>query len=126
VSDWKIVFYEAENPVRPEDKPIELFLDSLPDKAAAKCTAYMQILAEKGLQLGFPYVSHVRGEIWELRPVYRSYKYRIFYFAHTGRCFVMLHAVGPKKRMKTDPRDIAMAEERLADYVRRHAGDESG
>lgn len=120
MSDWTVVFYEAENPRRPEDRPVDFFLDSLPDKAAAKCTAYMQILAEKGPQLGFPYVSHVKGKIWELRLSYRRYEYRIFYFAYLGRRFVMLHAVGPKKRMKIDPSDIALAEKRLSDYLRRY------
>ncbi len=34
-----------------------------------KINLYINMLSEYGLSLGEPYIKHINGEIWELRPI---------------------------------------------------------
>ena len=60
----------------------------------------------------------VRGKLWELRIQSGRNIYRIFYFAHTGRRFVLLHTF-QKKTRKTPRKELAIAERRLNDVLAR-------
>ncbi|MBA7715287.1 hypothetical protein ES703_124328 [subsurface metagenome] len=83
-------------------------------KAFARLLKTINLLEEFGIELGAEYVDHIRGKIWELR----ASRYRVLYFAFTGRRFVLLR-VFMKKTKKTPGREIAIAEHRLRDYVAR-------
>jgi phage-related protein len=60
-----------------------------------------------------------RGKIWELRPEWSGNEYRFFYGAIVGQQFVILHAV-QKKTQRLKESDIALAEKRYADVLKRY------
>jgi phage-related protein len=63
-------------------------------------------------------VEKVEGrDFWELRTRVRGDIYRTFYFAHTGKKFVLLHAY-QKKSQKAPRKELDVAEERMRDYLR--------
>ena len=74
----------------------------------------MKILSEYGTRAGEPYIKHIDGEIWELRPL----KDRILFTAWNGSAFVFLH-VFRKQTQKTPQREIERAKKNLNDYQER-------
>lgn len=75
---------------------------------------YIQLLAENGATMGEPYMKHIEGDIWELRPLSE----RIFFVAWTGRSYVLLHAFH-KKSQNTPEREKAQARRELKDLKER-------
>ncbi len=71
---------------------------------ANKINDYFQALSIYGTQLGQPYVKHIWGDIWEIRPI----KDRFFFVAWQGDSFVVLHQF-TKKTQKTPQREIDKA-----------------
>ena len=66
-----------------------------------------------------PYVRKIdESGIRELRIKHGSDIYRIFYFAHTGRKFVLVHAI-LKKADRTSENDRHLAIQRMNDYKSR-------
>ena len=74
----------------------------------------LQALQEKGTFAGEPYMKHIEGEIWELRPA----SDRIFFAAWIGNCFVLLHYF-VKKTQKTPRQEIEKAKRELEDLRER-------
>ena len=100
------------------------FLDDLKEKSETnktarinreKILAYIGALARYGTRIGVPYVKHIDGEIWELRPLGN----RIFFFYWKDNRFVPLHHF-IKKTQKTPPREIAKAQNNLKDFKERN------
>ena len=96
------------------------FLDDLKEKSETnktarinreKILAYIGALARYGTRIGVPYVKHIDGEIWELRPLGN----RIFFFYWKDNKFVLLHHF-IKKTQKTPPIEIAKAQNNLKDF----------
>lgn len=81
---------------------------------AGKINDYIEILSQYGTQAGEPYMKHLDGEIWELRPL----RDRIFFVAWHDGSFVLLHSF-VKKTQKTPAREIAQAKRELADLIER-------
>ncbi len=84
-------------------------------RARAKVWRTIHLLEQKGVNLGFPFCSHVRGKIFELRTSFARLEPRVLYFAAAGSNFVLLHGF-LKKADETPEREIAIAEKRAADY----------
>ena len=74
----------------------------------------LKALSVYGLQLREPYIKHLDGEIWELRPL----RDRIFFVAWHDGSFVLLHSF-MKKTQKTPAREIEQAKRELADMIER-------
>ena len=109
---WTIDFYrDTEGNV-----PVEGFLVSLPEKDRARIAWTINLLEEYGLQLGLPYVKHLRGKLWELRIRAGRSAYRIIYFAYVGQRFILLHGF-LKKTQKTPRRELEIAERRMSDFL---------
>jgi len=85
----------------------------------AKIRDYTKALSKYGTRVGAPYIKHIDGEIWELRPL----RDRIFFVAWTRGSFVLLHHY-MKKTQKTPAREIAQAKRELADLKERGLGNE--
>ena len=83
----------------------------------------MSALSEHGLKLGEPYIKHLDGDIWELRPI----RDRILFAAWDGESFVLLHQF-MKKTQKTPREEIQKAKRNLSEYRERrnHYEKESG
>jgi len=94
---WAIEFYEDEAGKR----PVEEFLERLPEQQVGKILQVLQMLEEWGPRLPFPYSSQVEGRLRELRVHYGRTLYRVFYYADAQRTFVLLHAF--EKRSQAIP-----------------------
>ena len=108
------------------NEPVRKYLDSLAsktDKASRiklnKINDYVKILSIYGTRAGEPYMKHIVGDIWELRP--RSD--RIFFFYWSGGCFILLHHF-MKKSNKTPQREIDHAKRNMDDFIERSKDDE--
>lgn len=109
-SGWSVVLYRAA-----EGRPVvEEEITSLGVDAEVKIARYVQLLGQFGLDLGAPYVRHVQGKLWELRPD----AYRALYFATAGRRFVVVRAFR-KTTQQTPPREIGTGERRMNEYEAR-------
>lgn len=113
----KIHFYQDKNGCEPvaeyiaalarkKDKDSRIKLNKIRD--------YLKVLSEYGTQAGEPYVKHLDGEIWELRPL----RDRIFFVGWANGSYVLLHQF-VKKTQKTPAREIEQAKRELADLTER-------
>ena len=111
---WTTEFYTDEQ----GRAPVEEFFDTVPNKERAAILRVLDFLEEFGVQLGSPYVKHLKGKLWELRVRTRGKAYRIIYFAYTGQRFILLHAF-LKKTKKTPKAELRIAEARFLDFLER-------
>ena len=86
---------------------------------ANKINDYIEVLSQYGTQAGEPYIKHLDGEIWELRPL----RDRIFFVGWANGGYVLLHHF-MKKTQKTPAREIAQAKRELADLIERGSDNE--
>lgn len=113
----KIYFYrdrDGHEPVaeyiaelaRKKDKDSRIKLNKIRD--------YIRVLSEYGTRAGEPYMKHLDGEIWELRPL----RDRILFVGWVNGRYVLLHQF-MKKTQKTPAREIEKAKRELADLIER-------
>jgi phage-related protein len=81
-----------------------------------KIRDYLKVLSEYGTQAGEPYVKHLDGEIWELRPL----RDRIFFVSWSNESYMLLHHF-MKKTQKTPAKEIEKAKRELEDLKERNA-----
>jgi len=86
---------------------------------ANKINDYIEVLSQYGTQAGEPYIKHLDGDIWELRPL----RDRILFVARVNGSFVLLHHF-MKQTQKTPAREIDKAKRELADLIERGFDDE--
>ena len=79
-----------------------------------KIQDYIEVLSQNGLSSGLPFIKHIKGELWELRPK----KCRIFFVAWIDNSFVLLHCFD-KKTMKTPRREIKKAIKEIEELKKR-------
>lgn len=114
---YSIYFYKnkkGEEPVRKylyelaknKDKDSRIKLNKIRD--------YVKILEIYGTRAGEPYIKHIDGDIWELRPL----RDRIFFVAWVNNSFVLLHQF-MKKTQKTPKREIKQAQKEYEDLQKR-------
>lgn len=117
----KIYFYKDKNGKSPVKEYIAA-LAAKKDKDSRikfnKIRDYISVLSEYGTAAGEPYIKHLDGEIWELRPI----RDRILFAAWDGNSFVLLHFF-MKETQKTPPQEIAKAKNNLSFF--RERGDTS-
>lgn len=114
---YKIYFYRDRN----GNEPVAEYIAELARKndkdsriKLGKIRDYIKVLSEYGTQAGEPYIKHLDGEIWELRPL----RDRIFFVARVNESYVLLHRF-MKKTQKTPAREIEKAKRELADLTER-------
>lgn len=114
---YKIYFFRESNGSRPvADYITELAAKNDKDSRIKlhKIQEYVKALRKYGLQLKEPYIKHLDGEIWELRPL----RDRILFVAWHNGSFVLLHHF-MKKTQRTPQREIEKAKRRLAELRER-------
>ena len=114
---YEIHFYRERSGSRPvADYIRELAVKNDKDSRIKlqKIQDYINALSEYGLQLREPYIKHLDGEIWELRPL----RDRILFVAWHNGSFVLLHHF-MKKTQKTPAWEIDKATRELADLIER-------
>lgn len=119
---YKIYFYRDRN----GKEPVFDYIRELANKKDKdsrikfnKINDYIEMLSCYGTQAGEPYIKHLDGEIWELRPL----KDRIFFVSWINGSYILLHHF-IKKTQKTPAREIEKAKRELADLKER--GEEYG
>ena len=114
----EIYFYEDKDGNSPVFNYI-LDLSQKSDKDSRinhnKINDYIQVLSECGKAAGEPYIKHIDGDIWELRPI----RGRIFFASWTDTGFILLHYFQYKKTQKTPKREIDQAKRNLKDMQER-------
>lgn len=113
----KVYFYKDKNGSEPVAEYIaELSKRSDKDSRIKlnKIRDYVKVLSEHGTQAGEPYIKHLDGEIWKLRPL----RDRILFVAWVNGNYVLLHQF-MKKTQKTPAREIEKAKRELADLIER-------
>lgn len=115
----KIHFYRDKN----GNEPVAEYIAELAQKKDKdsriklnKIRDYIKVLSEYGTQAGEPYIKHLDGEIWELRPL----RDRIIFISWANGSYVLLHQF-MKKTQKTPAREIEKAKRELADLIERGA-----
>lgn len=112
---YEVVFYRDKN----GNEPINEYLQDLAQRKGKdsriklnKIRDYVKALSLYGTMVGEPYMKHLEGEIWELRPI----RDRILFVARRGNKFLLLHHF-VKKTQKTPKREIERAKRNLADFI---------
>ncbi len=110
---YEVRFYKT----RDGREPIAEYITELANKndkdsriKLKKIREYIKVLSEYGTQAGEPYMKHLDGGIWELRPL----RDRILFVAWHNGSYVLLHHF-MKKTTKTPAREIEKAKRELAD-----------
>ncbi len=112
---YRIEYYKD----RRGKEPVKDYIDKLAVKGDknsriqfTKIMEYIDQLSAHGLQLREPFVKHLRGEIWELRPL----RDRILFVAWDGEGFMLLHHF-MKRTQKTPRKEIDTAQRRYDDAL---------
>ena len=110
---YEIYFYRNSS----GKEPVLDYLNELKDRTDKdsriklnKINDYIEALSKYGLQLTEPYIKHLDGDIWELRPI----RDRILFATFIDGAFVLLH-VFMKQTQKTPRREIERAKRELKD-----------
>ena len=110
---YEVVYYRD----RRGNEPVKRFIDKLAvkrDKDSRvnlfKVREYIRLLSIHGLCAGEPCIKHIKGDIWELRPI----RNRVLFAAWDGNRFILLHQF-IKKTRKTPKEEIDKAQKRLDD-----------
>lgn len=118
---YRIKFYIDKN----GKKPVLDYLKDLASKGdkdsrikANKIQDYINLLKEFGTSLGEPYIKHLDGKIYELRPL----KDRILFAAWVENQFILLSHF-TKKTQKTPRSEIDKAKKFFADFKEREFDD---
>ena len=119
---YEIYYYRDRN----GKSPIAEYMQGLAAKSdkdsrikLGKIYEYVKYLSEVGQKAGEPYVKHLDGEIWELRPL----RNRILFAAWDGSSFILLHYF-IKKTQKTPRQEINQAKRNLSEYRERSKNNE--
>lgn len=119
---YSIKFYRDKDGKEPVKEYI-LSLRNKKDKDSRinneKINDYIEALRKYGTRIGEPYIKHLEGKIWELRPL----RNRILFFGYDGEKFILLsHFI--KKTQKTPKREIKKAVKIMNDFIERSKGND--
>lgn len=107
---WSIEFYTTAR----GERPVEEYIADLPKDERAQAVRDLDLLEEFGVALGMPYVRHIEGDLWELRPG----PHRVFYCIVTGRRCILLCCYR-KRSQRAPKREIARALRYMTDWWER-------
>lgn len=114
---YQIIFFKDEN----GKSPIQEYLNSLEKNSSTnkssriklkKIFDYLDMLKFSGLSLKEPFIKHIDGDIWELRPL----RDRILFISWCGNSFILLHHF-MKQTQKTPAREIEQAKRNLKKFM---------
>lgn len=113
--NWTVEFYKT----RDGQDLISEFVKGLPVKDQVKFLWTVRLLETLGPAIREPHAKSMHGHknLFELRVKGQDNIYRIFYFHYDGETFVLLHGF-TKKTEKTPAKEIDIAENRKADYLK--------
>ena len=83
------------------------------------------MLKEFGLNLGWPFVSNLGENLWELRTKFKGNEYRVLFSPVPGKAFLFLDALRKDTRKLPEHRR-RLALKRLAEYLWRGSKPDKG
>jgi phage-related protein len=111
--NYQIKYYKNSQNNR---EPVKEFIDNQNFKIQQKIFIYLELLQKNEGRLNYPYSSHIKDKIWELRIDFAKNCYRIFYLVFINKRIVLLHAF-LKKTNKTPRREIEKAINNYNDFI---------
>lgn len=106
---WQIIYYISSS----GDNPVKDFLDERPS-AKLKAFRIFSHIKEYGITSAIPHIKKLAGTaLWEIR-ILGEDNVRILYVTRAEKRILLLHAF-VKKTMKTPPKEIKIALDRLAE-----------
>jgi len=112
----QIIFYRFDD----GESPVEVFLDTLTDKAAQKVIAVFKLIENAEIVSSRFFKKLTGTNIWECRVMWQSDIYRILGFLDKGDLVVLTNGFH-KKTQKTPASEIKRAEKYMVDYKRRNS-----
>ncbi|MCA1990638.1 MAG: type II toxin-antitoxin system RelE/ParE family toxin [Coleofasciculus sp. S288] len=110
---WQIDFYQLSD----GSSPALTWFRKQEAKVQAKFARIFELLQANGTFIGMPHVRLIKNsKLFEIRVEQNTNIYRIFYFAHTGQRFILLHGF-QKKTQKTPMKEIEIAEVRMKAFL---------
>jgi hypothetical protein len=109
---WRIEFFEEQDGSR----PVQAWLDGLPEGVRVKVLARIDLLAEHGPTLDHPYTSQIEGKLREVRVRFGRTRYRVLYFFDEARVGVLLHGF-TKDTAALEEMDKEIGRSRMAQYA---------
>lgn len=113
----EIIFYEDKN----GKSKIQNYLERLSKKKDKdsrikfnKIISYIDLLSNKGIEIGEPYIKHINNNIWELRPV----RDRILFAYWDNNKFILL-SIFMKQTQKIPKSEIEKAIRNLENFKKR-------
>ena len=114
---YEIIFYRDDR----GHEPVKEYMDDLAKHKGKdsriklnKINDYIQALSVYGTTAGEPYMKHIEGDIWELRPL----RDRVLFIGWADNSFVLLHHF-MKQTQKTPQREIEQAKRNMAVLIER-------
>ena len=116
---FEIIFYEDKR----ENSEVEDYIRKLHSEKDTskdisikfnKIIEYLGYLEKDGLRIGEPFIKHVEGEIWELRPIKDRF---MLAYVKDNRFILLTHFV--KQTQKTPPKEIRKAKAKLTEFLER-------
>ena len=114
---FRVLFYKkanGESPVLDYVRKLEASKGKDSRIRSERIAAHLRTLSEQGTAGGMPYMRHLDGDIWELRPT----SDRILFAYAFENAFVLLHYF-VKKTQKTPRQEIERARRELQDFLNR-------
>ena len=116
---YEVIFWQDINGFsETQDYIYELKEKSIKSKDARiklnKIVEYIDILERYGTQVGEPYVKHLEGELYELRPLRDRF---IFFYKKENKYIILNHFV--KKTQKTPRKEIEKAYRLIDNFTER-------
>lgn len=105
---YEVIFYRdkrGKNEVEEHLNELQKRNDKENKIKVNKIIGYINLLSKYGVNLGEPYVKHLKNDIWELRPI----RDRIL-FAHLKNNKIIILSIFMKQTQKTPKREIERAE----------------
>lgn len=110
--EWSVNYYTDET----GEQPVKEWVKSLDDKLRLKVYRAFDLLEQFNLNLKAPYVKPLEDKLYELRIKDQKGIYRVIYFAHTGKEFIMLNGF-VKKTQKTPKKELELAKVRMKEVL---------
>ena len=110
--EWTVNYYTDET----GEQPVKEWIERLDIKLRLKVYRSFELLEQFNLNLKAPYVKPLEDKLYELRIKDQKGIYRVIYFAHIGKEFIMLNGF-VKKTQKTPKKEIELAKRRMKEVL---------
>jgi phage-related protein len=111
---WNVDFFVGDEGSR----PVEIWLDGLPEEVRGKVIARIDLLKNGGKTLDFPYTSQIEGKLREIRLRMGKIRYRVLYFFDDNRTAILLHGF-TKNTASVEEADKKTGRSRMAKHEAR-------